>query len=245
MSLLNNAWQTYSFDSAGAVQYLKELTKILTDMGVDIADKKQLKEGFEKLFNIEYHNIPNLDNRNCILAPNHISDFDALILGLMHSKIKIMAKNEWVENAELMKFMSFYDLVGIDRESKMSQARALLELTKHLGVSPQGRHALIFPQGTISDINKNSIERVHSGAFTLSNRSDTPVLPVYIEQPNFQYPTRIVFGEPMDIPERRQDCRKLWREKIISLQNSLTPPARKPALTEKHANNNNPGDPFF
>lgn len=246
MNLSNNTWQTYSFDSTEILQILSELVEILTDMGVDINDKKQLKAGFEKLFHIEYLNMPDLNERSYILAPNHVSDFDALLVGLMHENIKVLSKNDWVDNAKLMQFLSLnYNLVGIDRDSKVSQARALVELIKHVTSPLQANHALIFPQGTISDVNNNSVDRVQSGVFTLSNKAKVPVLPIFIEQPNFNYPTRIVFGKPMEIPEKKQDCRALWRDEIITLQNSLNPPARRPVLTEKHANNNKPGDPFF
>ena len=106
MKLFRNAWETYSFDSMKAEKYLKEVMDILMEIKVDITDKKQLKEGFEKLFNIEYHNIPDLDNNNYILAPNHVSDFDALILGIIHENVKILSKKEWVENAKLMEFLN-------------------------------------------------------------------------------------------------------------------------------------------
>lgn len=245
MPLSDDAWKTYSFDSSKTVQYLGELVQILTGMGIDITNKDQLKEGFGRLFHIEYINIPDMDNHSCILAPNHVSDFDALILGLVHDNIKIMAKSDWAENEKLMEFLKFgYDLIGVNRESRVSQARALVGLIKHLNCQ-EPRHALIFPQGTISDVNKNSVERVQPGIFVLSGKSTTPIVPVFVEQPNFNFPTRIVFGDPMDIPGPKEDCRALWIEKIISLQNSLTPPARMPVLTQKHANNNKPGDLFF
>lgn len=242
---LSDAWSTYSFDSAQAARYLGELMRLLADRGVDITDRRQLKQGFEGLFNITYHNIPSLDERGYILAPNHVSDFDALILGLLHENIKILAKSGWTDSPRLIEILGpHYGFVGIDRASKVSQARALVELAKHLGSAP-ARHALIFPQGTISDIGKNSVERVQPGVFALSGRAGVPVLPVYIEQPNFYSPTRIVFGAPMPIPGSRQDCRAQWMEAVILLQNSLSPPARPPVLTEKHANNNRPGDSFF
>lgn len=246
MDRKDDAWQTYSFDSAQIGRYLTELMRIFSDMGVDISDRAQLKNGFETLFHITYHHVPDMEERSYILASNHISDFDALLLGLMHPGMKILAKSAWVDDENLYRFLQpHYDLVGVDRESSASQARALVALIKHLRSPLQARHALIFPQGTISDINKNSLERIQSGAFTLSNKSGVPVLPIYIEQPNFHHPTRIVFGDPMEIPDRRQDCRAMWKAAVISLQNTLVPPARSPVLTEKHANNNTPGDPFF
>lgn len=246
MNLPNAEWQTYSFDSAYAAPILRQLVQLLTGMGVDITDRAQLKAGFGRLFNIQYLGAPDLAARSCILAPNHISDFDALILGLAHENIKILSKSAWTDSPELMAFLSpNYDLVGVDRTSKVSQARALVALIKHLTTPGPAHHALIFPQGTISNINHNSVERIQSGVFTLSAKAGAPVLPVYIEQPSLQHPTRIVFGAPMPIPAPKQDCRAQWQEAVIALQNSLQPPARSPALTEKHANNNKPGDPFF
>lgn len=246
MGLSNDAGQTYSFGSAEAEQILRELVRLLAGLGVDVRDKKQLKQGYDELFNIEYHNLPDMTERGYILAPNHISDFDALILGAGCDNIKIMAKKEWVDNEDLMQFLGpNYDLVGIDRKSKVSQARAMVDIIKHLTAPGPAAHALIFPQGTISDVNKNSVERVQPGVFALAGKAGTPVLPVYIEQPNFTHPTRIVFGSPMPVPQRREDCRARWMEAVIGLQNGLVPPARPPVLTEKHANNNKPGDPFF
>ena len=247
MHLTNTDDQTYSFGSANIAQTLQELMQLMGSMGVDIRDRAQLKAAFDKLFQIEYHGLPDLTSRSYILAPNHISDFDALLMGLTGRNIKILSKSDWVENTELMKFLGLhYSLVGIDRTSKVSQARALVDLTKHLRAeAPPAHHALIFPQGTISDVNKNSVERVQAGVFALSAKSGVPVLPVYIEQPKFNTPTRIVFGQPMEDLDRRQDYRAAWLEAVLTLQNSLQPPARSPVLTEKHANNNKPGDPYF
>jgi 1-acyl-sn-glycerol-3-phosphate acyltransferase len=245
MNSANSKWHTYSFDSETIADILTEMSKMLSEIGVDIANKQQLKTGLEQLFHIEYHNMPNLKQCSYILASNHVSDFDALILGLLHPNITILSKNDWVENKKLMPFLSLhYQLIGIDRQSKVSQTRALVELIKCLN-EPQVHHTLIFPQGTISDINKNSLERIHTGIFILSRKSKTPILPIYVEQVNFNHPTRIVFGEPMDIMIPKEDCQRQWIEQIITLQNSVTPPARSPVLTEKHAHNNRPEEPYF
>jgi len=34
--------------------------------------------------------MPDLDSKDYILASNHVSDFDAVILGLLHGKIRII-----------------------------------------------------------------------------------------------------------------------------------------------------------
>lgn len=246
MGLENKAEQTYSFDSATIEQIVKELVALLESRGVDIRDRQGLKAGYEGLFRIEYVNLPDLDAHRYILAPNHVSDFDALLMGLLHQDVTILSKQAWVDNAQLMGFLGpHYTLLGIDRDSKVSQARALVEIIKHLKAPGEARHALIFPQGTISDLNENSLERVQEGVFTLSGKAGVPVLPVFIEQPNFERPTRIAFGAAMGIPARGEDCRAAWRRAVLALQEGLSPPARRPVLTEKHKNNNKPGDPFF
>ncbi len=243
--LLVSIGKTYSFSPDNTAAIFTGFAEILAGMGLSITKSEDLKTGFEKLFNIEYINLPNLNTKSYIIAPNHVSDFDALILGLLHCQIKVMAKKEWVENPQLMQFLSLhYDLVGIDRTSKMSQARALVSFIKYLA-TPGVHHILTFPQGTISNINNNGVGRIQNGVFTMAARANVPVLPVFIEQPSLETATRIVFGGPMPIPAEGEDCRLAWQESIIALQNSLMPPARRPVLSEKHANNNNPGDKYF
>ncbi len=246
MTLENTAAQTYSFASASIGHTVRELVKLLESHGVDVNNRRQIKAGFERLFQIEYRNLPQPGGQSVIIAPNHVSDFDALIMGLTLENIMILSKNDWVQNDDLMQFLSpHYSLVGIDRNNMVSQARALVALTKHLVTPGEAHHALIFPQGTISDVNRNSLERVQSGVFALSHKAGVPVLPVYIEQPKFNTPTRIVFGQPMPIPGRKEDCRAAWLKAVLALQDSLNPPARPPVLTEKHQNNNKPGDAYF
>lgn len=246
MATISDAWKTYSFSTESTEQILGELITLLTERGVDLRSTQSLKAGFEGLFNIEYCNLPNFERQSYILAPNHVSDFDALVMGLVNPRIKILSKREWVENQTLLQFLNLhYRVTGVDRTTKVSQARALVELIKYLEGEGEVRHVLMFPQGTISDVNNNSVERVQAGVFSLSAKAGVPVLPVFIEQPNFTRKSRIVFGTPLPIPGKKDDCRALWKDAVLALQNSLTPPARRPVLTEKHAHNNKPGDPFF
>ncbi|MDL2220108.1 1-acyl-sn-glycerol-3-phosphate acyltransferase [Eubacteriales bacterium OttesenSCG-928-N14] len=235
----------YSFDGDQLELLLGEPLAKLAQLGVDLTDRQQLKGGIEHLVQLQYTNLPDFDANSYILAPNHISNFDALILGLLHADMKIVSKAEWVQSRELMRFLGqHYDLIGIDRSSKINQARALVGLVKYLNAATTARHVLIFPQGTISDINKNSLERVQSGVFYLSEKTGVPILPIFLEQPSFDGPTRVVFGQPMHIAAG-EDGRKRWRDAVIALQDGLDPPARAPMLNERHTNNNQPGDPFF
>ncbi|MDF2941551.1 MAG: Acyltransferase [Herbinix sp.] len=235
----------FSFSGEDATSYLEVFLQKLIDLGVDINNKEDYKKGIFKLFNVELHNMPDLERKDYIIASNHLSDFDAIILGLLHDNIRILSKKEWVENKKLMSFVSkYYDLVGVNRNSSGDMTNALINLTKYLKNVSSSRHVLIFPQGTISDINNNSIDRIYNGIFSLSYLTQKTILPIYLEQPSMTDKTRIVFGNEITI-DNKEDHRNEWLEELKILQTTLDPLPRTPNLSYKHLNNNKIGDPFF
>ncbi len=234
-----------SFSGEEAPEYLNVILQKLKDFGVDIMNKGELKKGIYKLFNVELYNMPDLDRKDYIIASNHLSDFDAIILGLLHDNIRILSKKEWVENERLMAFVSkYYDLIGVDRKSPGDMTKVLIDLSRYLRNVASPKHVLIFPQGTISDINYNSVDRISKGIFSLSYLTGKTILPVFLEQPSMTDMTRIVFGNEMII-DNKEDHRNEWIEELKALQNQLNPLPRNPLLSDKHSNNNKKGDPYF
>ena len=241
----SNYFESFSISGEEAANYLKVLLQKLIDLGVDINNKGEIKKGIYKLFNVELYNMPDLNSKDYIIASNHISDFDAIILGLLHDKIRILSKKEWVENEKLMSFVSkHYDLVGVDRKSSGDMTKALINLSKYLKNESSPKHVLIFPQGTISDINSNSIDRISNGIFSLSYLTQKTILPIFLEQPSMTDRTRIVFGNEIAI-NNKEDHRMEWIEELKVLQKKLDPLPRNPKLSYKHLNNNKIGDPYF
>lgn len=234
-----------SFSGEDAAKYLDVFLQKLLDLGVDINNKEAFKKGVFELFHVELHNMPDLDRKDYIIASNHVSDFDAIILGLLHDNIRILSKKEWVDNEKLMSFVSkYYDLIGVNRKSSGDMTKALINLTKYLKNDTSPKHVLIFPQGTISDINNNSIDRIYSGIFSLSYLTQKPILPIFLEQPSMTDRTRIVFGNEILIGDK-EDHRNEWMVELKLLQKTLNPLPRTPILSDKHLNNNKIGDPFF
>jgi 1-acyl-sn-glycerol-3-phosphate acyltransferase len=235
----------FSFSGEDATNYLEVFLQKLIDLGVDINNKGDFKEGIFKLFNVEFHNMPDLDSKDYIIASNHVSDFDAIILGLLHDKVRILSKKEWVDNEKLMSFVSkYYDLIGVNRNSSGDMTKALINLSKYLKNASSPKHVLIFPQGTISDINNNNIDRIYNGIFSLSYLTQKAILPIFLEQPSMTDRTRIVFGNEIII-DNKEDHRNKWIEELKILQKTLDPLPRTPNLSYKHLNNNKIGDPFF
>ena len=111
---------------------------------------------------------------------------------------------------------------------------------------------MLFPQGTISDLNKNKLTRIKSGAFFVSAKANVPIVPVFLEQPRPFRRTRVIYGRPfyMDgaVKDGKVDKKALepyrlrWQKEVLELQDSATSyekrPVRKLKLKPKHQNNN-------
>jgi len=249
----------FSFDGPGAVRYIKDnMFRYFEKTGLNPYVTEDWKKGIFQLFQIQVVRAPDLDAGNYVLCPNHVSDLDALILGLLHPRIRVVAKTAWAENKELMDFCKLhYDVVGVYRDpeiAKMDDTEKLaanehnckitMDSLRYLKDTSNARHVLIFPQGTISDVNKNGLERVNPGFSRVATASGAKVVNVFIEYPSTGGVTRIVCGEPYAVKDRRTDYRQVWLDGVVSLQNQLRD-VRPPVLSQKHANNNNPGDPYF
>ena len=236
---------TYVFNGETSIEGAGVLIEVLKDMGLNPMKTEDLKKGVFFLFNIEVINMPDFENGRFILTPNHVSDLDAIILGLLHRKIRIVSKTDWTNNEKLRQFLDLhYNVYGFDRSSFQSLRDLLTDSISYFNESDENRHYLIFSQGTISDFNNNSLERISRTAQIISNKTGVPIVNMFIEQASLHAPTRIVFDEPR-ILSKDDDFPKIWLERELFLQNSLNPPARIPKLSHKHSNNNKPGDPFF
>jgi hypothetical protein len=247
-----------SFSGAEAVDAKNKLFEYFKYVGLNPLDTAEWKKGIFRLLDIETVNLPNFSENNYILASNHISDFDAVILGLLCPGIRIISKIGWAANEELMGFLRLhYDIIGIYRDcdinalddGKKKEARkhnydVTIDALKYLKGAGKGRHLLIFPQGTISDVNNNSKERVNLGFVKMAFAAKVDVVNVFTEYPDIGGKTRVVCGTPYTVGDRNRDYRQDWLDSVVALQNLLSD-VRKPNLSEKHAQNNNPGEPYF
>jgi hypothetical protein len=248
-----------SFSGSEAVKYLKNnLFGYFKQARLNPYITEEWKKGIFELLNIKIVNLPDLNKNNYIMLSNHISDFDAIILGLIHANIRIVAKIGWAANSELMDFLGLhYNIVGIYRDFEIDNLepgkkkaaeehnmKTNLNSYRYLKDKSEARHLLIFPQGTISDINKNSRERINPSFARIADATKTSVINIFLEYPGTDGDTRIIYSEPYDITDRNLDYSQIWLDSLIALQNKLDN-VRKPVLSEKHSLNNNPGEPFF
>jgi hypothetical protein len=245
-SLVAGTDYTYAFTGDGAAACLKALVNVIAvDFGLNPTEPKGLLEGLTKIFNLEFINTPDFENNRFILAPNHVADFDAIILGLLNRKISIVSKMAWVTSEKLKAYLDpLYDLYGLDRNSLQGLKNLISDNVRYFNDSSDSRHFLVFGQGTISDFNSNAPERISPVAQKISEKTGVPVINVFIEQVSLTEKTRIVFDKPVTF-SRDDDFRTVWLERERAMQNSVSPAARRPKLTYKHSHNNNPDEEFF
>ncbi|QHQ59801.1 hypothetical protein Ana3638_02430 [Anaerocolumna sedimenticola] len=210
-----------------------------------------------RAYNFQAYHIPeDFTAASYIIATNHLTDSDApLIMSyyyeIMHPskdtypELFVFAKEDCFNGVsipkELKPILEFEKVFAVDRKSTGGSFAAIKTAENWFAKSDKPKHFLIFPQGTIYDINKDRAEDIERGAFWLAKLLGIPVLPAFIEQAVEGAGNRLVFGKPIYIPE---DCRdfdphkKIWLERVIEAQNELGTltgiPAREAVLDEEH-----------
>lgn len=201
------------------------------------------------LYRVKEYNKPDLSNGSYILCPNHVSDADGPVMWTHNKNIRILAKKECFQHKFMAVFLNMIDVVKIDRDRHNG-----VELLEAIDYFKDGQNKLfmLFPQGTISDLNKNKLSRIKSGAFFISAKANVPIVPVFLEQPRPFKKTRVVYGEPMymegAVVDGKVDKKVLekyrlqWQQEVFKLQDIATEfenrPIRKLKLKPKHQNNN-------
>ena len=259
MNLSNYKSMPLSFSNSEAMQsFMNGLFHFFKEAKLNPFRTEEWKQGIFQLFGVQAIHLPNLEAQNYILSSNHISDLDAIILGLLHPRVRIVAKIGWTANKDLMDFLKLhYDIVGVyrnfeidklnDDERKIAKKHnfnLFRDISKYLKDTSEVHHLLIFPQGTISDINRNSKDRVSAGFAKIANATNTSVVNIFTEYPEIGSNMRIVCGIPYAIVDRNIDYSQAWLNDVLTLQNQLDD-VRSPVLSEKHSLNNAPDEPFF
>ncbi len=202
------------------------------------------------LYRVKEYNKPDLSNGSYIICPNHVSDADGPVMWTHNQNIRILAKKECFNHKIMAIFLNSIDVVKIDRDKHNG-----VELLEAIDYFKDGKNKLfmLFPQGTISDLNKNKLSRIKSGAFFIAAKANVPIIPVFLEQHRPFKKTRVVYGEPMYLNDALDQDGKVdkkvlekyrlqWQQEVFKLQDMATKfenrPIRKLKLKPKHQNNN-------
>lgn len=202
------------------------------------------------IYRVVEYDKEDLSNGSYILCPNHVSDADGPVMWVHNDNIRILAKKECFEHKLFAWFLNKLNVVKIDRDRH--SGAELLSAINYFS-DRENKIFMLFPQGTISDINKNKITRIKPGAFYVAAKTNVPIIPVFIEQPRLFKKTRVVYGKKMYLNDaidengkidrkRIEEYRLKWQQEIFNLQEKAIEygkkPIRKLKLKPKHQNNN-------
>jgi len=208
----------------------------------------------KSIYRVVEYNKPELSDDTYILAPNHVSDADGPTVWGINENIRIMAKKECFERKIVGKILTAAGVVSVDRDKK--NGTEIRDAIRYLS-KDENCLFMMFPQGTISDINKNKLARIKTGTFYLSASTGKKIVPMFIEQPRPFRKARIVYASREDFisvediyneagrvdREKVEPYKQLWMDKVLMLQDMAVEkgkgrPIRKLKLKEKHRNNN-------
>jgi 1-acyl-sn-glycerol-3-phosphate acyltransferase len=114
--------------------------------------------------------------RTYVLAPNHQSALDILLLFRIHRHFKWISKREAFKLPIVGWVLWMNDYVGVVRGDPRSIQRMMEDCTRHL---QNGSSIMIFPEGTRS--RDGRLRKFKHGAFTLACKARVPVIPIAIE----------------------------------------------------------------
>lgn len=147
----------------------------------------------------------------CILAGNHLSNFDAYLFFLAsHRPVHFIAKKELFEG-KLGWFFRLMHLIPVDRQKHNPEAKKIT-----LDLLEEGKVIGIFPEGTYHK--KDLLLPFKPGAISYAEHSGAPIIPFAIVSTfRFRCHPKIIFGKPIDVSKIKGDKVKYLEDTIRNM----------------------------
>ena len=135
------------------------------------------------------------ENRNVILASNHCSNLDPLLVGVAFPRhLRYFAKEELFRPFLFGRIIRILGAVPVSRESNAAAAGALKGFFKFL---EEGSDVLIFPEGSRSTDGK--LLPLEGGVGLVASHSQAPILPVFVKGTHEAMPPGAAMVKPVKI----------------------------------------------
>ena len=140
----------------------------------------------------------NIPKGPCIIASNHTSNLDSVILAVhTWEKKYYVAKKELFKNKLVGSFLKTMGAIKIDRQSTDVAA-----IKNCLKVLKNGKKLVIFPEGTRHDNANMEMGEVKHGVAMFAIKAKAPIVPMFIaKKPKFWRKNKVVIGEPFTLEE--------------------------------------------
>lgn len=159
----------------------------------------------EKIYGKE--NIPK--KGGCILAGNHLSDFDAyLLFASTRRPIHFLGKKELFKG-RLAWFFKMMHIIPIDRKNKNPEAKN--EVIEKLN---EGKVIGIFPEGTYHK--EDLLLPFKPGVVSFASKTGVPIIPFAMDSTfKFRCHPIIKFGKPIYLDKVKEEDKVAYLEKIV------------------------------
>ena len=152
-------------------------------------------------------NIPKKEG--CVLAGNHLSDYDAyLLFASTNRPVHFLGKVELFKG-KMAWFFKMMHLIPVDRKNKNPEARE-----KALNVLKDNKIVGVFPEGTYHKT--DLLLPFKPGAVNFSEKSEKPVIPFAIDSTfKFRCKPIIKFGRPIYFSKLKVEDKVLYLENVV------------------------------
>ena len=175
--------------------------------------KKILKFPVKLFFNPKIKGLENLPNKPYILAGNHKSMFDVvLLISSIPDEIHFMAKKELFDKKILNNIFSKMGAFPVDRGNKDIKA-----LKTSFKILKSGEVLGIFPEGTRNDTDEILLP-FKDGVAAIANKTKSLVVPFGISGKYRRNKIKLSIGEPININEiEKEKQTKYIEDKVKQL----------------------------
>lgn len=180
--------------------------------------------GISHCFGTEVKGLENIPtNGPVILACNHLSNFDPIIMGGFAGKRRhsiYVIKKEIASWPFLGWLFKKYDFIYIDRKKKGGDLSSLKEILK---VLKRGESLAIFPEGTRSKTGQ--IGKAKAGIGFLVYHSGAQIVPIRIVDSDklpFKWGPKVIFGKPFSIEaDENRPVKEQYQEFADKVMNEI------------------------
>ena len=153
---------------------------------------------FKIIYPTKFVGKENLPKGACIIASNHTSNLDGVLVGLnTWERKKYLAKKELFDK----KFVGFIlkHIGGIKIDRSISDVGAIKECLK---VLKEGKKLMIFPEGTRTKSESMELGEVKHGVAMFAIKAKVKIVPFYINRrPKAFHKTVMTYGEPFELSQ--------------------------------------------
>lgn len=145
-------------------------------------------------FKVKIEGIENIPKEGALIAPNHISNYDPLlVVAFCPIKMRIMAKAELFKNRILKWFFTAIGAFPVDRgNADLTAIKTAMRILKN------DEKLLVFPHGT--RIKPGTDEPIKEGAILIALKAKKNIVPAYISGTyGFRHKIVLNIGEPYDL----------------------------------------------